>query len=450
MLLPHNVLKDGGNVIDRLLQCSRLLDRNSCIFDGCSTFPGNQSQIQGEDWEDVNLAPRNEVVEFPTRDQLHPCVLPLQPLQKPSLSSKPPLLSPKPRPGKGQPFSAPAEDTLLGQCCCQEESKTVEVNTWRRNFSDWSSCMEEVEQQSTAPAEASTTRSSETTTSKPPLSCASTSLESDREWTRGTGSSCPELPSDTICREVTPRHPFAPGPKRNRRSFLEMLMAPGDVLVVSGQGHLFEIGTVRGFMSHVMLVTSAPVSVSPVTLAKLRSLWSGSCMPELWRVATIECTRSVVGTHSAEMLLAVTPRDRQFRIFGELDKTGRVTLCCGMVELWQSPGDVRAALRADLINNVVAGLAASRACWSAATAFRAIVMSSGPVEKPTAVETLQEIQSCWCKPPICTSLVITFWQQYLCLLAAMHPMDCPDLEQQPQQQLQQRLWQFDVLPDALV
>mmetsp|Transcript_29893 Transcript_29893/g.58685 ORF Transcript_29893/g.58685 Transcript_29893/m.58685 type:complete len:543 (-) Transcript_29893:214-1842(-) len=420
MDFPKKWLDDWGNVAHSLLHCSKQLGNNRCLFGGCSTVFGNQTRTQGEDWEDVNLAPNNETVVLPSRDQLH-LTQHLLPLQMP-------LISGKPRPGKGQPFSAPADDTLLGQCCCQDQSNTVQVGVCGRHFSGQCSCMEELEQQPTAMADASTTSSSEITPSKLPPNSASTALDCDREWTRATGSSSPEQCSEPMCRKAAPQHMFASRPQNNKSSHLELLMAPGDVLVVCGQGDLFEIGTIRGFLSHVMLVTSAPVSVPPSFLVKLKPLWPGDCMPEIWRVATLECTRSVAGMHSAEMLLAVTPRDRQLRILGELDKTGQVTVCFGMVELWQSPEDVRAALCADLVNSIVAGLSASQACWSATTAIRAAVMSSEPVEKSTAVETLQEIQACWYKPPICTSVVITFWQQYLCLLVARSPLDCLDME----------------------
>jgi len=425
MVLPETKLDDEGNVVHSLLHCGRLLDRNRCIFDGCGTFVGSQSRGQGEDWEDVNPAPPNETVELPTREQLHrtPGFLPL----------KRPLLSCKPHPCHGQAFSTLAEESLLGQCLCQEESNMSQVSAFGHHFAGSCSCMEELDQQPTA-LEASMASSSEATPSKRLPSCVSTSFDSDREWTRATGSRYFELSGDSVCQEATPQHASASRLQSNRNSHLEMLMVPGDVLVVCGQGHLFEIGTIRGFMSHVMLVTGAPVRVPPSVLAKLRALWPDGCLPETWRVPTLECTRSVAGMHSAEMLLAVTPRDRQLRILGELDKAGQVTLCCGMVELWQSPENLRTELRADIIESIVAGLSASQDCWSAATAIRAAVMSSGPIEKNTAVETLQEIQACWYKPPICTSVVVTFWQQYLCLLAALPAMDFLDLKQQQEQQ----------------
>lgn len=42
-----------------------------------------------------------------------------------------------------------------------------------------------------------------------------------------------------------------------------------------------------------------------------------------------------------------------------------------------------------------------------------------------AVETFREFQKCWEKDPICTSVIVTFWQRYLAKLGQLRPMVLP-------------------------
>jgi len=49
---------------------------------------------------------------------------------------------------------------------------------------------------------------------------------------------------------------------------------------------------------------------------------------------------------------------------------------------------------------------------------RAVLRSATLDEAPGSNTLLDEIQRCWASPPICTSVVIVFWQRYLCKVAA--------------------------------
>jgi len=71
---------------------------------------------------------------------------------------------------------------------------------------------------------------------------------------------------------------------------------------------------------------------------------------------------------------------------------------------------------------VVSDMAATQANWSATTAARAVVKQAAVVPKKTTAETLHDIQRCWHRPPICTSVIIAFWQRYVCRFAATQPL----------------------------
>jgi len=61
---------------------------------------------------------------------------------------------------------------------------------------------------------------------------------------------------------------------------------------------------------------------------------------------------------------------------------------------------------------------AQQASWSWSTAVRAFLLPPGVMtNNSTSSPSLQEIQDCWKAEPICTSVVIAFWQRYMCKLA---------------------------------
>jgi len=212
-------------------------------------------------------------------------------------------------------------------------------------------------------------------------------------------------------------------------------MAPGDVLSVRAapgaplSSRLFtEIGTTHGLMGHVLLVLSAPKCIkreSPegehlqAAFPKDRPEIS-----ELWKVRTLESTRSEVGLHETESLLYVEPSNGRLVIAGELEK-GANTICLNedaeQLELWQSPSELRARLRLDLMQKVLVAMKANEASWSGTTAIRAVLSSAGiPALSAGAdpVPALETVKACWEKEPICTSVVVAFWQRYVCELAA--------------------------------
>lgn len=196
---------------------------------------------------------------------------------------------------------------------------------------------------------------------------------------------------------------------------LELMMAPGDVLAVKGSGRLTEIGTARGFMGHVLLVLAPPANVIRQSEEgqSLQAVWPSADVEEIWRVRTLESTRSEQGLHEAEMLLYVERNSGQLLLVGELQQDGTLVLTeHEAVELWQSPTELRSQLRMDLMLKVLAEMKANEASWSSVTAMRAAISSARLTAGSS--ETMETVRACWAREPICTSVVIVFWQRYLC------------------------------------
>lgn len=205
---------------------------------------------------------------------------------------------------------------------------------------------------------------------------------------------------------------------------LELMMAPGDVLAIKGQGRLTEIGTAHGMLGHVVLVLSPPTNVLRYSQEglSLQAVWPDKEVEEIWRVCTLESTRAETGLHEAEMLLYVDRSEGKLILIGELQNDGTLVISeHEPVELWQSPAELRSQLRVDLMSRVRSEMKANEASWSHVTVARAVFSSaqltSGAPGTPPE-QTLDMVKACWMREPICTSVVIIFWQRYLYELAA--------------------------------
>lgn len=210
---------------------------------------------------------------------------------------------------------------------------------------------------------------------------------------------------------------------------LDLLVAPGDVLLMRGSGRLAEIGNAGGFMGHVLVVTGKPreVLATSAEAGQLASLWPEKAQA-VWRIPTLESTRREQGLWEAESVIMVERLGRQLTLVGEVERDGDV---CNFepheaVEIWQSPEELRGALRVDLMALVLSDMRKNQASWSATTAARAVLSSAEMVEKPTASQTLEGVKKCWESAPICTSVVINFWQRYLEKLACHSFLLQPD------------------------
>mmetsp|Transcript_3715 Transcript_3715/g.9688 ORF Transcript_3715/g.9688 Transcript_3715/m.9688 type:complete len:517 (+) Transcript_3715:37-1587(+) len=202
---------------------------------------------------------------------------------------------------------------------------------------------------------------------------------------------------------------------------LELMIAPGDIILVRGSGRLAEIGNVGGLMGHVMIVLAPPRAVQrqSVDAHKLQEAWPVSAgINELFSVRTVESTRRESGLYECETLLYVDRQSRRLIVAGEVSLSGEVASSdAENAELWQSPEELRSGLRIDVMNQVLVDMRASQSNWSVATGFKAVFKSASARVSEGNAQTLQELQTCWDKPPICTSIVIAFWQRYLVKLA---------------------------------
>lgn len=149
----------------------------------------------------------------------------------------------------------------------------------------------------------------------------------------------------------------------------------------------------------------------------------------VWRVETVESTRSHAGLHRCELLLHAEPRSGRVVVVGELASKGELTVIDEeTVELYQSPPELRCQLQArpEDVAEVLSKMKAAEKSWSLTTAARALLKSAPVVAGGNRAQALQELKDCWREAPICTSIVVVFWQRCLCLLArgsALSEMD---------------------------
>lgn len=180
------------------------------------------------------------------------------------------------------------------------------------------------------------------------------------------------------------------------------------------------IGQNGGFLGHVMVALSCMERVgrSSADAAVLRGV--GVSPDSVWRLSTMECTRSEVGLHKT--VIFVKQHDNKLTLMAEIQPGDSSSVGVfdaeDHVEAWQSPPELRSALRRELMAQALAEMAELDCSWSLLTAARALLTSS----KLTSIEDdelLEEIQDGWTSSPICTTIAIAFWQRYLCKLAAV-------------------------------
>eukprot|EP00440_Ansanella_granifera_P000644 gb/GFBE01000698.1/.p1 GENE.gb/GFBE01000698.1/~~gb/GFBE01000698.1/.p1 ORF type:complete len:467 (+),score=91.14 gb/GFBE01000698.1/:1-1401(+) len=202
-------------------------------------------------------------------------------------------------------------------------------------------------------------------------------------------------------------------------------LGPGDVLCVQGTGQIAQIGAVGGFLGHVLVLLEPPTEIpfqSPEG-EDLRQVLPLTCQWPLWAFPTLECTSSVPGLHVSHQLVYVEESSGRFVLVGELrDGFDFTEYEDAVAEFWKAPAVLRSNFRSDILNKVVAEMMACPASWSFVTAMRAVLRSAQVQEQQShseQLETLSQLRVCWATEPICTSVVISFWQRYLCDLARL-------------------------------
>lgn len=191
----------------------------------------------------------------------------------------------------------------------------------------------------------------------------------------------------------------------------------GDVLFVEGNGRVAQIGTSGGLMGHVLVALGPLTALDVASVEELVAVCphlDGACM---WRVETLESCRQRAGLHQAEMILRVEPATGRMLLVAELANNSMTILSDESVEIFQSPPKVRSQLDGRIVSEVVNEMKECEQNWSFRTAARAF-FTSAPVRAATdRTHLLDELQRCWDVAPICTSIVIVFWQRCLCRIA---------------------------------
>lgn len=173
-------------------------------------------------------------------------------------------------------------------------------------------------------------------------------------------------------------------------------------------------------MGHVLVVRDTPELVSRQWLQEwsVNVAWPADSVTHIWKVPTIESTRSAVGLHQCEMLVHIRP-DGRFVLLGEFAFTNKGVLeFCQIdeeaVEVWQSPPEIRSQLSMECVRDVLTDMKSCEASWSLTTAARAVFKSAKLSKRR---DLLRKVEGYWDSAPICTSVVIAFWQRYLCNFA---------------------------------
>merc|ERR1712063_245592 len=74
---------------------------------------------------------------------------------------------------------------------------------------------------------------------------------------------------------------------------------------------------------------------------------------------------------------------------------------------------------------VITEMKLNQACWSHVTAARSVLASARIVPMEDRNKTMEHVRYCWTREPICTTLVIVFWQRYICeLVENFVPLAC--------------------------
>lgn len=217
------------------------------------------------------------------------------------------------------------------------------------------------------------------------------------------------------------QEPVTPISSHRVRKLSESLdICAGDVLRVQGSGRLADIGVNAGLMGHVCVALAPPrlIGAESLEAQSLQAVWPAGAV-EVWSVAAVECTRSHTGLHRCELLIRREPHGGKLLLIGEL-AANEEERCVDLspildehLEVWQSPAELRADFRHEIMALVLRDMDEHKADWSFSTAARAVFKSAALSKRRDQDELRSSIESYWESPPICTSIVISFWQRYL-------------------------------------
>lgn len=195
----------------------------------------------------------------------------------------------------------------------------------------------------------------------------------------------------------------------------------GDVLFVRGTGGIADIGTTGGFLGHFLVVTAAPARLSAPELRQVQGMNGELEAARLWKVETVESTRSHRGLHKSHMVLHLEPTMGCITVVAEFLPRRRelelVEVEPEPVQLWQSPPELRGQITDAAVREVLQQMKAAEQNWSLATAARAVLLQASVRGREAEGSLLKELRACWQEAPICTSIVVIFWQRLIGMLA---------------------------------
>merc|ERR1719424_2496373 len=172
-------------------------------------------------------------------------------------------------------------------------------------------------------------------------------------------------------------------------------------------------------MGHFMVVLKAPqrITANSCEAADLGAVWPEGAQ-QIWMVSTMESTRAEEGLYMTNMLVGLNEKTGALFFVGELDRNGDLAIMedRDTFEIWQSPAQLRAGLRPDLMRAVVSEMEQQSGSWSMTTAARALFRGAKCDPSADKEQLMAEMKGCWSVDPICTSIVIIFWQRYMCKL----------------------------------
>jgi hypothetical protein len=206
---------------------------------------------------------------------------------------------------------------------------------------------------------------------------------------------------------------------------LNAIAGLGDVLNVYSASSWGRIGTAGGKFGHMMIVVEEPrrVTLNSEIGRWLHSVWPDEAK-ELWSLQALEITRDRPGLHSAELLLLDGHnRNGSLTLLGELHD-GRADMTDQVVEVWQIPENIKSTFNEVLFRETLEDMLHSGSKgWSWTTAARSVLKSQSHClldQTLQAERLLHDAKEAWDAEPICTSVVVAFWQRYLVKFAKVN------------------------------
>jgi hypothetical protein len=197
------------------------------------------------------------------------------------------------------------------------------------------------------------------------------------------------------------------------------------VLKVVGENNaIARIGAVGGFMGHVLLVVSAPQIILKKSAVGRAFQQHSRDSCTLVSVRVVECSRGIEGLSEVATVLSIDETGRVLLRGETHGDTLSVNEDPEEVHIWHSPPQFRKSnFCLDVMVEVLEDMRSIPQNWSWSTAVRAFFLSGDISGRIDSRVTMKEILDSWEAQPICTSIVVVFWQRYLHKLASRQRTD---------------------------